>query len=84
MKPADMVRIADAFDMFRPSKLLFTRLDETAKCGALVNETARRALPISFLTNGQEIPGDLEEATIERLSALVLGERPLLRKGAAA
>jgi flagellar biosynthesis protein FlhF len=63
---------------------LFTRLDETVRYGALVNEAARCHMPISFLTNGQEIPGDLEEATVERLSTLVLGDRPLLSKGAAA
>lgn len=84
MKPEDMTRIADIFDSFRPARLLFTRLDETTQYGALINEAARRNLPISFLTNGQEIPGDIEEATVTRLSALVLGERPLLRKGAAA
>jgi flagellar biosynthesis protein FlhF len=75
--------------MFQPSKLLFTRLDETSRFGALVSESARRQWPISFLTSGQQIPDDLEEATTERLTTLVLGEESqpapaLQRMGAAA
>lgn len=83
-KAADLTRIIDAFEVLHPAKLLFTRLDETVRYGALVNEAVRCSRPISFLTNGQEIPDDLEEATVERLSSLVLGARPLLSKGAAA
>jgi flagellar biosynthesis protein FlhF len=84
MKPVDMRRVSDAFGVFHPAKLLFTRLDETTRYGALVNEAARLDLPISFLANGQQIPDDMEEATIQRLSTLILGERPLLSRGAAA
>lgn len=87
MKAADMARVIDQYGIFQPSKLLFTRLDETAHYGALVSMAAQRNLPISFLSNGQQIPEDLEEATNERLSELVLG-RPehfhLISKGVAA
>jgi flagellar biosynthesis protein FlhF len=74
MKTADLARAADRYQIFQPKKLLFTRLDETARYGALLSEAARLALPISFLCAGQEIPDDLEPATKERLMALVLGD----------
>ncbi len=84
-KPKDMARITGSFEVFEPSKLLFTRVDETTRYGAVVNEAVRSGLPISFLSNGQQIPQDLEAATIERLSALVLGDPPVLAsRGAAA
>ena len=73
MKPSDLGRVIDRYEMFSPSKLLFTRLDETGCYGALVSEAARRSLPISFLSTGQQIPDDLEPATKERLVGLVLG-----------
>jgi flagellar biosynthesis protein FlhF len=73
MKPADLARVIDRYEMFRPTKLLFTRLDETGCYGALISEAARRSLPISFLATGQQIPDDLEPATKERLTAVVLG-----------
>jgi flagellar biosynthesis protein FlhF len=73
MKPADLARVIDRYEIFQPKKLLFTRLDETERFGALATEAARRSLPVSFLTAGQRIPDDLEPATKERLVSLVLG-----------
>ena len=87
MKPSDMSRVVESYAVFSPSKLIFTRIDETARYGALVSEAARRNLPISFLSTGQQIPDDLEEATIPRLTSLVLGDggsRRVLRMGASA
>ncbi len=88
MKPSDMGRVVDSYAIFRPSKLIFTHVDETARYGALISEASRQDLPISFLCTGQRIPDDLEEATVHRLTDLVLGGdfelRPMLRKGAAA
>lgn len=63
MKAADLSRIADAYRVFRPSKLLFTRLDETEDLRSLSKEAMRMKLPVSFLCSGQEIPDDIEEAT---------------------
>jgi flagellar biosynthesis protein FlhF len=75
MKPADLSRVIDRYEIFQPKKLLFTRLDETDRLGALVSEAARRSLPISFLTTGQQIPDDLEPATKEFIADKVRGER---------
>lgn len=73
MKPADMARVIERYEIFAPKKLLFTRIDETERFGALVNEAARRSLPVSFLASGQQIPDDLEPATKARIAGLVLG-----------
>ena len=85
-----MSRVFQTFSRFAPKKLLFTRVDETTHFGALVGESNRCSLPISFLSNGQQIPDDLEPATPERLAKLILGadpqprEKTLLVKGAGA
>ena len=73
MRPADMARVIDEYSIFHPKKLLFTRIDETSQYGALVSESVRRRLPISFLATGQQIPDDLEPATKSRLAELILG-----------
>jgi flagellar biosynthesis protein FlhF len=73
MKPADIARVIDQYEMFKPKKLLFTRLDETQTYGSIVCEAARRGLPVSFLCAGQQIPDDIEPATKQRLKELVLG-----------
>ena len=84
MKLSDMSRVADSYAIFRPSKLIFTRVDETARYGALIKEAARLDLPVSFLCTGQQIPEDLEEATVDRLTELACEDQPALRMGAVA
>ena len=72
MKPADLVRMVDAFEILRPQHLLFTKLDETSSYGPILSEAARTGKPLSFFTDGQRIPEDLEPASSERLLSLVL------------
>jgi flagellar biosynthesis protein FlhF len=79
MKPADLSRVIDRYQIFQPKKLLFTRLDETDRYGALVSEAARRSLPISFLATGQQIPDDLEPASKEFIADKVRGTQPSTR-----
>jgi flagellar biosynthesis protein FlhF len=74
MKPADLSRVADRYEIFQPKKLLFTRLDETDRYGALISEAARRRLPISFLSTGQQVPDDLEPASKEWIADQVRGK----------
>ncbi len=75
MKLADMARVIERYAIFHPDKLLFTRLDETDRYGALISESSRRGLPVSFLSTGQQIPDDLEPATKARLIELVAAPR---------
>ena len=75
-KAADLTRMVDGFEIFRPQRLLFTRLDETSSFGPIFNEAARTRKPLSFFTGGQRIPEDLEIASRSRLSELILAARP--------
>ncbi len=83
MKSADLSRVVDRFEIFRPQKLIFTKLDETEAFGPIFNEAARTGKPVSFLATGQRIPEDLEPAAKERIVSLVL-ERSVRRAAAAA
>jgi flagellar biosynthesis protein FlhF len=73
MRPCDLGCVMDRYEMFSPHKLLFTKMDETDTYGPLINESARRLLPISYLATGQGIPDDLEPATKHGVAALVRG-----------
>ena len=72
MKSADLTRVVDSFEIFRPQRLLFTKLDETGSFGPILNEAARTGKPLSFFGTGQRIPEDLETASRSRVSGLVL------------
>jgi flagellar biosynthesis protein FlhF len=64
------------FEVFRPSKLLFTRLDETDAYGSMFCEAARRKLPLSFVTAGQSVPEDLAPATKQLITDSLAHELP--------
>jgi flagellar biosynthesis protein FlhF len=74
MRPADLSRTLDRFQIFTPVKLIFTHLDETLFFGTMISESARGEKPISFLAAGQQIPEDLEPATPARLLDLIFEE----------
>ncbi len=90
MKSEDLARQVNQFRAFHPHKLIFTRMDESSRYGSLVSLAAGTGLPVSFLTQGQRIPDDLEAATKEHLLELVGAAlapedtQPALGRGAAA
>lgn len=72
MRTSDLKRVASQYEIFKPAKLLFTRLDETETFGPILSQSVRSGKPLSFLTRGQRIPEDLEEATKDLILDLVL------------
>jgi flagellar biosynthesis protein FlhF len=58
------------YAVFRPAKLIITKLDESPAFGAAVSEAARAGLSISLLTNGVSIPRDLHAASVDDLLAI--------------
>ena len=79
MRFTDLARISSAYDVFRPSRLIFTRMDETGTFGPLLCEAVGSGRPISFLTAGQRVPEDLEPADKTSLTNRLL---PSCRKPA--
>jgi flagellar biosynthesis protein FlhF len=71
MRGSDLKRMLRSYDVFRPAKLLFTKLDETDSPGVLINEALRTGLPVSFVTMGQQVPEDLEPASVSVLAGLL-------------
>ena len=72
MKPSDMRRVQDQFEICRPDHLLFTKLDETSSPGPILNELARTNKNFSYYTDGQRVPDDLHFAVRGRIMDLVL------------
>jgi flagellar biosynthesis protein FlhF len=83
MKSADLSRMVDAFEPFAAQRLLFTKLDETSSFGPILNEAARTGKPLSFFSNGQRIPEDLEAASRGRLTELILTSQSARARSAA-
>jgi flagellar biosynthesis protein FlhF len=63
----DLERILRQYEPLRPTRLLLTKLDETECLGPLLSLPLASRLPLSYLTVGQNVPDDLEEATPSRV-----------------
>ena len=55
-----------------PSRLLLTKLDETECHGALLGLPLVARLPLSYLTTGQNVPDDIEEATAQGVAGYLV------------
>jgi len=71
-KPRDLTEIAARYEPLRPTRLLFTKLDETSTYGPILSTLARVKRPLSYLGTGQEVPEALELATSRRVADLIL------------
>jgi len=71
-KPEDLNRTAERFTAYPVDKFLFTKLDETSGHAVALELLYRFGKPVSYLTNGQNVPDDIEIATLDKLVALIL------------
>lgn len=72
--PGDARRVFDRFAPTRPDRLVLTRLDEVETIGPLLGVLRDYRVPVSYLTDGQNVPDDLQRATAAGLTDWVLGE----------
>ena len=68
LRTSALDKFSERFAVFEPAKLVFTHLDEVDSFGPLIEHAMTTKLPISFLTDGQTVPADIEEASKERLT----------------
>jgi flagellar biosynthesis protein FlhF len=65
-KASDMVQIMRQFEPFDYKAVVITKLDETNRIGNAISALAERGKPISYVTNGQSVPQNIERARITR------------------
>ncbi len=63
----------DASEILGERRLLFTKMDETARSGAVLSAAAQSQLPVSYFTTGPDVPGAIEAGNCGRLAARLLG-----------
>ena len=61
------------FSEVRVDKVIFTKLDEAAHVGVVLNVLRKVNKSLSYITTGQDVPDDIEVAKSRRLSQLILG-----------
>ena len=74
-KGSDVEEILRQFEPFRYRAVIVTKLDETSRIGSILAPLIERQKPISYITDGQLVPQDLEAASVSRLLRALDGFR---------
>jgi flagellar biosynthesis protein FlhF len=65
--------VVSHFAQVRADRLILTKLDEADGLGSILSIIGHANLPLSYLTNGQAVPDDIERADREHLASQILG-----------
>ncbi|WP_107942294.1 flagellar biosynthesis protein FlhF [Metasolibacillus fluoroglycofenilyticus] len=69
-KEQDLETIIQQFNQIHVEKFIFTKLDETNSIGTMFNLMIKYKKGLAYYTNGQEVPEDIEEPSLEKLFEL--------------
>jgi flagellar biosynthesis protein FlhF len=72
--PRSLRAAVEKFARVHADRLILTKLDEADGFGGILAVIAQADLPISYLTTGQAVPDDIENAGRRRLAGLILGD----------
>ena len=61
------------FSDVRVDKIIFTKIDEAAHVGTVLNVVRKVNKQLSYITTGQDVPDDIEVGRGRRLAQLILG-----------
>ncbi|MCX7795021.1 MAG: hypothetical protein N2380_00645 [bacterium] len=64
--------VYETYKVLYPTSIIVSKLDESVSFGNLINIPFYTKLPISYITNGQNIPGDIEVAKSDKLASLFI------------
>lgn len=72
-KQKDMDTIYRQFSTIPIKQVIFTKADETATYGSMINFIQHYQVPPFYITNGQNVPDDIVRATPENIVNTILG-----------
>lgn len=72
-KYKDLVRITEAYSEITDYRLIFTKLDETTSIGNLLNVKMLTGAPLSYVTDGQNVPEDISKIDAQQIAKQLLG-----------
>ncbi|CAM3703931.1 flagellar biosynthesis protein FlhF [Mesobacillus zeae] len=70
-KERDMEEICAQFSSIPIDKFIFTKADETSVFGSIINMAEKFPFGVAYVTNGQDVPDDLIEASPKKLADLI-------------
>lgn len=77
MKEEDMFTVAENFLDFHFDQFIFSKADETATFGIMYNLMTTYQTGAGYITNGQDVPDDILQATPEKIVDYLMGTETL-------
>ena len=74
-KYQDLREIIDSYKTFAQFRIIFTKLDETSRLGNILNARMYSGAELSYVTDGQNVPDDIEVLDAQKLVRQLLGGR---------
>lgn len=72
-KYKDLLEIIDIYKSFTDFNIIFTKLDETSAYGSILNCKLYSGAKLSYVTNGQNVPDDIEVLDTQKIVKNLLG-----------
>ena len=72
-KESDLLNTLRCLNTLDVQYLIFTKLDESCTYGNLINVLMRHRLPLSFVTNGRQVPNAIETGSMDQIVEHLLG-----------
>ncbi len=71
-KRSDLVDVFKAYDILHIDSVIITKVDETSYIGNVISVADKYNKPISYITNGQEVPNDIAIAEPDMMVNMIL------------
>ena len=65
-KASDMREIMQQYETFGYRSVIITKYDETARVGNIISVLGEKQKPLAYITTGQRVPQDFEQASVVR------------------
>jgi flagellar biosynthesis protein FlhF len=70
----ELLDTIERFKKLQISNTIFTKTDECANLGILLNVQLQNSIPLSYVTNGQRVPEDLLEISPKIIAELIMSQ----------
>ncbi len=74
-KASDMREIMQQYETFGYRSVIITKFDETTRVGNIISTMGEKKKPIAYITTGQRVPQDFEQASVVRFLTNLEGFR---------
>ena len=72
-KKSDLDDVFKAFDKINFNSIIITKVDEASYIGSVIDIADKYKKPISYYTNGQEVPNDIALANPDKIADMIVG-----------